>query len=133
MTSPSRRPPRGNGAASLARLAWRNLWRQRRRTLLLVVVVAYATLAIVFFWGFVDGFLDSIMNAQGRLIAAPVLITTERYHGDPDPSNAMASSIFAAVRLAVAEALGGSFSAMDTSTVAVDVAPSLSRAVSVTV
>jgi len=89
MTSPSRRPPRGNGAASLARLAWRNLWRQRRRTLLLVVVVAYATLAIVFFWGFTDGFLDSIMNAQGRLVAAPVLVTTEHYHGDPDPANAL--------------------------------------------
>lgn len=79
----------GHGPGSLARLAWRNLWRQRRRTLLLVVVVAYATLAIVFFWGYTDGFLDSIMNAQGRLVAAPVLITTEAYHTDPDPSNAL--------------------------------------------
>ncbi len=89
MNPPSQRPGRGGGVASLARLAWRNLWRQRRRTLLLAVVVAYATLAIVFFWGFTDGFLDSIMNAQGRLVAAPVLVTTERYHGDPDPSNAL--------------------------------------------
>lgn len=84
-----RRARRTHGLASLARLAWRNLWRQRRRTLLLMVVVAYATLAIIFFWGFTDGFLDSIMNAQGRLVAAPVLVTTETYHGDPDPSNAL--------------------------------------------
>ncbi len=87
MTPTSRR---AHGLASLARLAWRNLFRHRRRTLLLVVVVAYATLAIIFFWGFTDGFLDSIMNAQGRLVAAPVLVTTEAYHGDPDPSNALA-------------------------------------------
>ena len=87
MTPTSRRP---HGLSSLARLAWRNLFRQRRRTLLLIVVVAYATLAIIFFWGFTDGFLDSIMNAQGRLVAAPVLVTTEAYHGDPDPSNALA-------------------------------------------
>ncbi len=91
------------GLRGLARLAWRNLWRQRRRTLLLVVVVAYATLAIVFFWGYTDGFLDSIMNAQGRLVAAPVLITREAYHDDPDPSNALADPE-ALARLAVRDA-----------------------------
>ncbi len=84
-----RAPPRAGATGTLARLAWRNLWRQRRRTLLLVVAVGYATLAIVFFWGFIDGFLNSILAAQGRLIAAPVAITTEAYHEDPDPSHAL--------------------------------------------
>jgi lipoprotein-releasing system permease protein len=90
----------GLHGASLARLAWRNLWRQRRRTLLLMVVVAYATLAIVFFWGYTDGFLDSVMNAQGRLVAAPVLITSEAYHADPDPSNPL-TDLAALERLAL--------------------------------
>ena len=88
-------PPGGNApgtrasAAPLYRLAWRNLWRQRRRTVLLVIVVAYATLGIVFFWGFTDGFLKSIVNGQARFVAAPGIITTTAYHEDPDPENAL--------------------------------------------
>lgn len=99
---PNHGAARARSLSGLARLAWRNLWRQRRRTLLLVVVVAYATLAIVFFWGYTDGFLDSVMNAQGRLVAAPVLVTREAYHTDPDPSNALTDPATVA-RLAVAE------------------------------
>jgi lipoprotein-releasing system permease protein len=80
-------PP--SGQATLFKLAWRNLWRHGRRTLLLVVVVAYATLAIIFFWGFTDGFFDAITTGQARYVAAPVLISTPAYHEDPDPSNAL--------------------------------------------
>jgi ABC-type lipoprotein release transport system permease subunit len=90
-------PPGGNTpgqratVAPLYRLAWRNLWRQRRRTLLLVIVVGYATLGIIFFWGFTDGFLTSIVTGQARFVAAPGLITTSAYHDDPDPENALAN------------------------------------------
>lgn len=70
-------------------LAWRNLWRHKRRTLLLSIVVAYATLAIVFFWSFTDGFIDSITANQARYVSAPALITTPSYHSDPDPENAL--------------------------------------------
>ncbi len=70
-------------------LAWRNLWRHKRRTLLLSVVVAYATLAIIFFWSFTDGFIDSITANQARYVSASALITTPAYHSDPDPENAL--------------------------------------------
>ena len=73
----------------MVKLAWRSLFRQRRRTALLIAVVAYATLAILFFWGFVDGFLNSIYQGQGRLVAAPVAIHTEAYQADPDLSHAL--------------------------------------------
>jgi ABC-type lipoprotein release transport system permease subunit len=56
---------------------------------LLVIVVAYATMAIIFFWGFTDGFLDSVMNGQARFVSAPGMITTISYHEDPDPENAL--------------------------------------------
>ena len=73
----------------LVRLAWRSLGRQRRRTALLVAVVAYATFTILFFWGFTDGFLVSILQGQARLVNAPVAITTRAYHADPDPVHAL--------------------------------------------
>lgn len=78
-----------NGRGSLVKLAWRSLQRQRRRTALLVAVVAYATFTILFFWGFVDGFLVSILQGQAKLVYAPVTITTVAYHEDPDPLHAL--------------------------------------------
>lgn len=73
----------------LVRLAWRNLWRHRRRTLLLVLAIGYATLVIVFFWGFTDGFIESVLTSHARLLSAPVLVTTPTYQEDPDPENAL--------------------------------------------
>ena len=79
---------------SVARLAWRNLWRHRSRTVLLLVVVAYATLAIILFWGFYDGFVASLLSSQGRYATAPVLVTTRSYRADPDPHNALSDVAF---------------------------------------
>ena len=72
------------------KLAWRNLFRQRRRTLLLVVVVAFATAGTVFFWGFVDGFEHAVMAGNARFIGAPVLVMTPEQRVDPDPEHAFA-------------------------------------------
>lgn len=74
---------------TLNKLAWRNLWRHRRRTLLLVVVVAYATIVTLFFWGMTDGFGESIMSNYSRYLAAPITVTSTTYHTDPDPQNAL--------------------------------------------
>ncbi len=76
-------------AAPLYRLAWRNLWRQRRRTALLITVVAYATLTTIFMWGLTDGFLESMLSGNARFLNAPVLITTPEYRDDPDPEHAL--------------------------------------------
>lgn len=73
----------------LLRLAWRNVWRHRRRTILLVLVVAYSAFATIFYWGFLDGFTASVITAQARFVGAPVLVTTTAYHDDPDPENAL--------------------------------------------
>jgi ABC-type lipoprotein release transport system permease subunit len=83
-----RQNPTGPSAA-LVRLAWRNIWRHRRRTLLLTVVVAYAVFGTIFFWGLNDGIIDSVLTTQARYIAAPVLVTTATYRDDPDPEHAL--------------------------------------------
>ena len=75
--------------SSVSRLAWRNLWRHKRRTQLLLAVVAYATIAIIFFWAYYDGFVNVLLGGQARYLAAPVLIQTQTYRTDPDPENAL--------------------------------------------
>ncbi len=64
---------------TLFKLAWRNVWRQKRRTTLLIVVVAYASLSTIFFWGMTDGQNESLITNQARYIQAPALITTPSY------------------------------------------------------
>ena len=81
--------------SSISKLAWRNLWRHKRRTQLLLAVVAYATLAIIFFWGFYDGFVNVLLTGQARYLSAPIMIQNESYRTDPDPSNSLAGLAFA--------------------------------------
>ena len=76
---------------SISKLAWRNLWRHKRRTQLLLAVVAYATIAIIFFWAYYDGFVGVLLGGQARYLAAPVMVQTEAYYTDPDPENALMS------------------------------------------
>lgn len=87
-------PRPGARGVALYRLAWRNLWRQRRRTLLLLLVVAYATLATVLFWGLQDGFTASIQRGYARFLGAPVLIATSAYFQDPDPEHGLPTLAF---------------------------------------
>ena len=74
---------------SVSKLAWRNLWRHKRRTQLLLAVVAYATVAIIFFWGFYDGFVNVLLGGQARYLNAPVMVQSEAYRTDPDPENSL--------------------------------------------
>jgi lipoprotein-releasing system permease protein len=71
------------------KLAWRNIFRQKRRTLLLVLVVAYATAAIIFVWGLTDGRTKSLLGNQARYMQAPAVIAKAGYFDDPDPDNAL--------------------------------------------
>jgi lipoprotein-releasing system permease protein len=71
------------------KLAWRNIFRQKRRTVLLVLVVAYATTATIFIWGMTDGQTNSILGNQARYLQAPAIIANAGYYDDPDPDNAL--------------------------------------------
>lgn len=85
--------PRGHPVwrawVSTVRLAWRNLWRRPQRTLLLTGVVAYATAATIVYWSCVDGYVESVLAAHARYLAAPVRVTTAAWFRDPDPSHAL--------------------------------------------
>ena len=95
----SGKPPRDSLTRSsrlgpALRLAWRNTWRHWRRTILLIIVVAYATISTIFYWSFVDGYMESVVNAHARYIAAPVRVASSSWFKDPDPENALISLDF---------------------------------------
>jgi lipoprotein-releasing system permease protein len=71
------------------KLAWRNIFRQKRRTTLLVLVVAYASAATIFIWGMTDGQTQSVLGNQARFLKAPAIIAKVGYFDDPDPDNAL--------------------------------------------
>ena len=78
----------------LFKLAWRNLWRHRTRTVLLILVVAYATFTVAFLWSFNNGANTSAVRANANYISAPVRVSTEDWAFDPDPEYALASLEF---------------------------------------
>ncbi|WP_038056637.1 ABC transporter permease [Thermus amyloliquefaciens] len=76
---------------SLLRLAWRNVLRQRRRTALLSLVVVYVTVAVLFMFGFLDGYGESLVEAYAQYVEAPVVVAREAWWEDPDPENGFPS------------------------------------------
>jgi len=75
------------GFKPLFKLAWRNIWRQKRRSILLLIVIAYATLTTIFLWGLTDGSNESVLNNQAKLMMAPIIVSDKNYVSDPDPEN----------------------------------------------
>lgn len=76
---------------SLLRLAWRNVLRQKRRTALLSLVVVYVTVAVLFMFGFLDGYGESLVEAYAEYVEAPVVVAREAWWQDPDPENGFSS------------------------------------------
>ncbi len=77
---------------TLWRLAWRNLGRNRRRTALMVAIVALGTWAIVVLWGVTEGFYKTMIDTQIRLDTGDLQIHRAGYLEDPDPANALGES-----------------------------------------
>lgn len=76
---------------TLLRLAWRNVWRQRRRTLLLSLVVVYVTVAVLFMLGFLDGYGESLVESYAAYVEAPVVVAPRAFFEDPDLENGFKS------------------------------------------
>ncbi len=83
---------KGATAMTTARLAWRNVWRHRQRTYLLAAVVAYASVATIFYWSMIDGYKLSVLEAHARYVLAPVTVARTAWFADPDPENGMSDT-----------------------------------------
>lgn len=71
------------------KLAVRNLGRNRRRTVLMIAIVALGTWAIVVLWGVTEGFNKTMIDAQVRLDTGELQVHRRGYLGDRDLSHAL--------------------------------------------
>jgi len=68
---------------SLFRFAWRNVWRNRRRTLVTVSAMAFALLVMILWSGLVAGYLRDMERSVLDLEVGDVQITAGDYRDDP--------------------------------------------------
>ncbi len=68
----------------LFRLAWRNVWRNRRRTLIIITSVVVGLMAIVFIEGVVRGFMRQSLDNQLGAHTGHLQVHRAGYHDNPD-------------------------------------------------
>ena len=64
------------------KMAWRNIWRNRRRTLLTIAAVAFASALLVFMLSFQFGSYDAMINASVRIHTGHLQVQAKGYHED---------------------------------------------------
>ncbi len=76
-----------------AKMAWRNIWRNPRRTLLTISAIAFASLLLVFMLSFQFGSYDAMINASVKIHAGHLQVQAEGYQDKksmrlvvPDPA-----------------------------------------------
>ncbi|MBI2757048.1 MAG: ABC transporter permease [Chloroflexi bacterium] len=66
------------------RLAWRNIWRHRRRTIIIVIAMGLALALMMFYDGLVDGFNQAIYGNAIRVLGGNIQIHTAGYREKAD-------------------------------------------------
>jgi ABC-type lipoprotein release transport system permease subunit len=74
---------------STTRMAWRGLWRHPRRTILMITMVAFASLMIIIALGTVDGFMGSMADSQIAIDQGSLKIRAAGYDKDPSPQHGL--------------------------------------------
>jgi len=78
---------------TLLRLAWRNLWRHRAHTVLMVGIVFFATFLILLLWSLTAGIFDSLIRTNVELDYGAIKIFPAGYRADPAPTHGFSEEI----------------------------------------
>jgi ABC-type lipoprotein release transport system permease subunit len=66
------------------RLAWRNIWRHRRRTIIIVLAMGLSLALMMFYDGLIDGFNQAIAGNAVRVLGGNVQVHAEGYREKVD-------------------------------------------------
>jgi len=77
-------------SAILVTLAWRNLWRNYRRTLIMLAAIVLGVWAMILFSALMRGMLDEMVAGGLRVLPGEVQIHHPQYRDDPSVVNSMA-------------------------------------------
>ncbi|MBI2754653.1 MAG: ABC transporter permease, partial [Betaproteobacteria bacterium] len=77
----------------LAKLAWRNVLRNRRRSAITVLSIAVGLAALTFIWAFIDGQNSQMIRNSTRFLAGDVQVHLKGYHDDPTLDLTMADAL----------------------------------------
>ena len=66
------------------RLAWRNIWRHRRRTVIIVLAMGLSLAMMMFYDGLIDGFNQAIAGNAVRVLGGNVQVHAEGYREKVD-------------------------------------------------
>ncbi len=75
------------------RLAWRNLWRNRRRTLISVSGIALSLVIVITFSGVVHGTLNEVITLGTRQFTGDLQVTAKGYEDDPTLANSFSADV----------------------------------------
>ncbi|MBT4520014.1 MAG: ABC transporter permease [Halieaceae bacterium] len=78
-------------AGILATLAWRNLWRNYRRTLIMLTAIVVGVWAMILFSAMMRGMLDEMVQAGLRVLPGEVQVHHPDYQDDPSVVNSMSA------------------------------------------
>ncbi|MEN6475697.1 MAG: FtsX-like permease family protein [Syntrophaceae bacterium] len=73
-------------------MAWRNLWRNRRRTLITLVAIAFGFLLSVSFTVFSDGYYGQMIDAAARMGAGNLTLQPLGYQTKPEAGKVIADT-----------------------------------------
>ncbi len=87
---------------TLRRMAWRNLWRHKQRTILMIATVAMGSLVILVLFGLSDGVISSMTATQIDWNQGSFQVRAVGYADDPIPENGLSPEQVAAATDALA-------------------------------
>jgi len=69
--------------AAVSRLAWRNLWRNYRRTIIMLLAIAVGVWAMIFMTALLRGMVDNVVTQALETLPGHVQVHAESYLDDP--------------------------------------------------
>jgi len=77
--------------AALSTLAWRNLWRNYRRTLIMLIAITVGVWAMIFMTALLRGMVDNMVTQGLNALPGHVQIHAIAYRDDPSISNSLSA------------------------------------------